>query len=504
MTQMLTRRDFLRLGALGAAGAILAGCAPLYQRLALEPLPGWLPDDSIAQDTDFAWLSRLGFGARIEERRRTAEIGLEGWLEEQLAPDTIDDLHCELRLRPFSSLSMSATELVDLSDKIFDDQDRLTVPTELRQATLLRQVYSRRQVYEQMVDFWSDHFNISLDKGDCWFLKTVDDREVIRPHALGNFRDLLWASAHSPAMLVYLDNQSNSKSAPNENYARELMELHTLGVYGGYTQNDVMELARCLTGWGVKEHFWRGDFVFRPEQHDTGDKLVLGMPIEPGGQAEAERVIERLARHPSTAQFLALKLARRFIADDPPQELVRRSAQAFLDSGGEIRAMLRPLLFGSIRQDAPLPKFKRPLHFITSAIRTLNIQTDGGLGVQDFLGRMGQLAYGWPTPDGYPDQSQAWLGNLAPRWQFSLALASNEIDGTRLDLPALFSTANLATGSTALDYLNTLSRLLLGAPLPPTLAQQVLAAFQDSGVSQSDLPVALVSTLLSSPQFQWM
>ena len=224
-----------------------------------------------------------------------------------------------------------------------------SIPNELRQATLMRQLYSKRQLYEIMVEFWSDHFNIFIEKGNGFYLKTVDDREVIRKHALGSFRDLVWASAHSPAMMIYLDNQANEKSHPNENYARELMELHTLGVDGGYTQKDVMELARCLTGWNVKEHFWLGDFVFKEDLHDTGEKNVLGLSIQPSGIKEAEQVIEMLVTHPSTAKFISTKLARRFIADDPPQELIEKAAQTFLDTKGDIKSVLRVILLDGLR-----------------------------------------------------------------------------------------------------------------------------------------------------------
>ena len=178
------------------------------------------------------------------------------------------------------------------------------------------------------------------DRGNGFYLKTVDDREVIRKHALGSFRDLVWASAHSPAMMTYLDNQANEKSHPNENYARELMELHTLGVDGGYSQKDVMELARCLTGWNVKEHFWLGDFVFKEELHDSGVKHVLGLAIQPSGIQEAEQVIEMLAVHPSTAKFISTKLARRFIADEPPQPLIEKAAQTFLNTKGDILSLI--------------------------------------------------------------------------------------------------------------------------------------------------------------------
>ncbi|MBK8794077.1 MAG: DUF1800 family protein [Holophaga sp.] len=195
-----------------------------------------------------------------------------------------------------------------------------------------------------------------MDKGSCFYLKTVDDRDVARAHALGSFRDLLWASAHSPAMLTYLDNQANHKGAPNENYARELMELHSLGVQGGYSQADVMELARCLTGWGVKEHFWAGEFHFEPDQHDPGEKQVLGVRIPPGGVDEAESVIERLAAHPSAARFIAAKLARRFLADQPPAEIVAKGSAAFMASGGDIQKTLRTILLDGLPlYPAPLP-----------------------------------------------------------------------------------------------------------------------------------------------------
>ncbi|MBT7782319.1 MAG: DUF1800 family protein, partial [Anaerolineae bacterium] len=302
----ITRRDFLKLASLVAGSAALSSCAPVYENLArLDFLP--LEGEGLGMGVnlqDFALVNRLTFGAGHEDLTRVAQIGIDAWVQEQVEFESVSDERCDLRLRQFDTLDLSANDLFDLSDKIFDDQDKIKIPNELRHATLTRQVYSRRQVYERMVEFWSDHFNISTEKGDCFYLKTVDDREVIRPHSLGFFGDLLWASAHSPAMLVYLDNQSNLKDAPNENYAREVMELHTLGVDGGYTQQDVMELARCLTGWGMKEHFWRGDFEFDADNHDASAKKVLGMNIPAGGLEEAERVILNLGLHTSTATFV--------------------------------------------------------------------------------------------------------------------------------------------------------------------------------------------------------
>jgi uncharacterized protein (DUF1800 family) len=326
----------------------------------------------------------------------------------------------------------------------------------------------------------------------------VDDRETIRPHALGRFRDLLWASAHSPAMLVYLDNQANRKSAPNENYARELLELHTLGVDGGYAQRDVMELARCLSGWTVKAHFWRGSFTFDEESHDPGVKTVLGMRLLPEGQREAERVLELLATHPSTAQLLATKLARRFISDKPPPPLVERAAAAFARTDGDIRTVLGTLLLDGL--EGAGPKLKRPVGFVASALRLLNAETDGDAGVQDFLAHMGQPYFGWPTPDGYPDESEAWLGSLMPRWQFALELARGGIDGTRINLGEV---ARGLGANTPAKLADGLSRLLMGKPLRAGQRDELLAALRGAGVEEADLPAMVTAGLLASPAFQW-
>jgi len=511
----MNRRRFLQLAGLVAASAALAACdnetplgrpvQRLRQRLAGQPAPlGPWPEDDAAT---FAALNRLTFGPRLEERRRVAEIGLPAWLEEQLAPAAIDDGATDVLLAGFDTLTMRAHELHAWSDKLFDDQDRTTVPDELRRATLLRRIYSRRQLYEIMVEFWTDHFNVSIEKGDCFYLKTVDDRDVIRPHALGNFRELLQASAHSPAMLVYLDQHVSDKSHPNENYARELLELHTLGVDGGYTQRDVMELARALTGWTVVETTalaawrWRGDFAFDPNKHDDGVKTVLGMRLEPAGQREAERVIDALAAHPSTARFITRKLARRCLGPDAPPELLARAAQTFTQTGGDLRAVLRVLLLNGLPPSPPRPLsrgergiFKRPVNFVVSALRQLNAATDAGRPLLDVLARSGQPLFGWPTPDGYPDRAEAWQGNLMPRWQFALALARNEIEGTEINVAELFA------GDSPQALADRLATLLLGAPLPTPQRDALLAGLREAN---AELPQVLTAGLLASPAFQW-
>ena len=490
----LSRRDFLKLGAFVTASAALSSCAPVYRRLMgdLSVVP-WTP----LSERDFLALNRLSFGPRVDERARFSEIGLQAYIEEQLAFDSINDFDCELLVSPFKTLRMEANELEAISNQLFENYDREKVPNELRQTTALRQLYSHRQLYELMVEFWNDHFNIFIEKGNCFYLKTVDDREVIRKNALGSFGDLVWASAHSPAMLVYLDNQANHKGAPNENYARELMELHTLGVNGGYTQQDVMELARCLTGWTVREHFWLGDFAFKEGLHDLGTKNVLGRTIHNAGIKEAEAVIETLAVHPNTARFIATKLTRRFIADEPPPEIVEKATQTFLNTSGDIKSVLRVILLDGL--SLARPKYKRPVNFVLSALRLLNVETDSA-SIQDHLLRMGQSYFNWPTPDGYPDRSEPWQGNLMPRWQFAFELIRNEIKGTKLGLKSLI---DVSQAGSLWDEVDAVSSLLLGAPLARVTRDELIDSVLSSGATEEETLQIVSASLIASPAFQW-
>ena len=490
----LSRRDFLKIASLVTASAALSSCAPAYSRLTGgRPTVPWTARSA----SDFLALNRITLGARVEERARFVEIGLQAYIEEQLNHESINDLACDLRLSTFDTLRMEANELEGISNQLFDGYDREKVPNELRQATFLRQLYSKRQLYEVMVEFWSDHFNIFMDKEKEFFLKTVDDREVIRKHALGNFRDLVWASAHSPAMMIYLDNQANEKSHPNENYARELMELHTLGVDGGYSQKDVMELARCLTGWNVKEHFWLGDFVFKEDLHDTGEKNILGLSIQPSGIKEAERVIEMLVKHPSTAKFICTKLARRFIADNPPEQLIEKAAQTFLNTNGDIKSVLRVILLDGL----PLaqPKYKRPVNFLLSALRMLNVETDG-IALHEYLVRMGQLYFNWPTPDGYPDYSEAWQGNLMPRWQFAFAMIRDELDDTTHGLNSLLDVSS--TGILQ-DDIDSITSLLLGAPIDRFARNEIIDTVRAAGATDEETRQIIAASIIASPAFHW-
>lgn len=492
----LSRRDFLRLTSLVAGAAGVSACSPAYAVLAGQEKveAGW----PLPVEPAFRALLRLTFGPTRQERQLVHEMGLGAWIETQLEPKDVPDGRAAWLVRRHDAIGLEADAL--------ESWDRPQVIEQLRAATLLRQLYSRRQVYERMVEFWTDHFNISVAKGDCWFLKLVDDREVIRKHAMGNFRELLLASAHSPAMLVYLDNQANHKDAPNENYAREVMELHTLGVDGGYRQTDVMELARCLTGWTVKDHFWRGQFKFDPGIHAAGAKRVLGLKIEPAGETEAQRVLEHLATHPSTAGHLAFKLVRRFVTDHPDRdapELVARLRHTFLSTRGDITAMLRVLLLDGLAQRAPdlPPKFKRPTDYVVSSLRLLGSTSDASEGLQNHLAEMGQPPFEWPTPDGPPDTASAWMSSLLPRWNFALEMARNRIAGVHTDFTALVE----ASGEAGLPgQIETFSQLLLGGGLDPAASRELEEILEGPELDpHTDVPSLLTAGLLASPAFQW-
>jgi uncharacterized protein (DUF1800 family) len=487
----IERREFLRLAGLVAAGVGAASCSPLYNELSQLPAPvgTW----SNVPLTVFNALRRMTYGPTTEELQEAVSIGVQGWIEQQLAPRDLDDIGAELRVRKFEAIREDADFL--------SSWKRQGVVQQLKQSSIVRKVYSRRQVFEMMVEFWTDHFNISVEKGDCWFLKVVDDREVIRQNALGNFRDLLHASAHSPAMLVYLDNQANISQAPNENYAREVMELHTLGVDGGYSQEDVMELARCLTGWTVKERFWRGEYTFNEDIHDSGHKRVLNLSISPAGEQEAEIVLDEISLHPATAFRLAYKLYVRFLGDDPDLSLVRSAADAFLSSKGEIRSLLKVILMDGMNTHDLMPKFKRPIDFVVSAMRMLSADTDGDGSVQGYLSEMGQAPFEWPTPDGPPDAFGFWSTNLMPRWRFALQLAANEVEGSSIDLYQIIAASGVDTPE---DLLVEFGRLLLGEPMSPALREQLLRDFADArATDETTMAQILVAGLVASPAFQW-
>ncbi|VAW41200.1 hypothetical protein MNBD_CHLOROFLEXI01-3109, partial [hydrothermal vent metagenome] len=443
----LSRRDFLRLGGLTAVAAGTVGCDVIGRNIAQNELPDTVaiptavssnaPRTQPAADVPSQLvnpvrrlLNRAGYGPAPGETERVTQLGLAAYLEEQLNYEAVEDSANDLLMRNLTLYHMDVSQLIEEEPK--------DATIELIGSTFVRAIYSKRQVYEAMVEFWSDHFNIYLRKQQMMPLaKIVDDRDVIRPFALGNFRDLLGASAKSPAMLLYLDNIQNEKSHPNENYARELLELHTLGVDAGYSQQDVQEVARILTGWTfARRGRKRGEFVFEPDRHDFGEKQVLGRTFPADrGEEEVEELLDLLADHPATANFIATKLVRRFVADAPPADLVTQVSEAFQQSGGDIKTVLRIIFLSEQFATAP-SKLKRPHTYMVSVLRTLHTDFRLGRGraIANWMEMMGQPLFHWPPPNGYPDVSAAWVANLLPRWNFALALLHNEISGAEVPL----------------------------------------------------------------------
>lgn len=325
---------------------------------------------------------------------------------------------------------------------------------------IVRGVHSERQLQEVMTDFWFNHFNVFWDKGaDRWY--TTDfEMKVIRPRVFGRFQDLLLATAQSPAMLFYLDNHlssapqptieaarkrivvdNNRKRSPgiNENYARELMELHTMGVDGGYTQKDVTEVARALTGWTIDQPRQNGNFIFRPQMHDPGEKTILGHRIPAnGGMQDGLRVIEILAHHPSTARFISTKLVRRFVSDDPPQSLVDKVAATYTKTDGDIKEMLRTIFYSEEFMSPGMygQKMKSPFEYVVSSIRALNGETYGGQQLGRLIAQMGQPLYQYQAPTGFPDRADFWSsdGAIIARLNYAVTLTSGRMPEVRVSL----------------------------------------------------------------------
>ncbi|HEY1966053.1 MAG TPA: DUF1800 domain-containing protein [Acidobacteriaceae bacterium] len=345
------------------------------------------------------------------------------------------------------------------------------VTEELQAEKLMRAAYSERQLEEVMTNFWSNHFNIYMRKnGEMpWYLATYE-RDVIRPHAMGRFEDLLVAVAHSPAMLVYLDNQqsigphsvaamrasangSEKKSSPglNENYARELMELHTLGVNGGYTQQDVVELAKVLTGWGTEAKEQGNGFEFNQRRHEPGDKVVLGHRIHEGGEAEGSEVLHLLATSPATARFLSTKLAMEFVSDTPPKSLIDRMTKTYLKTHGDIRQVLSTMFHSPEfwSRDAYRAKLKTPLEFVVSSLRATDAKVENAAALTGALDRLGMPLFGVQQPNGYSLKADPWLGAeaLLARMNFALALTASRIPGVTVEIAQSAGTAASAEQS---------------------------------------------------------
>ncbi len=380
------------------------------------------------------------------------KIGLLLGLPEDKLGEVVRALPPNVR-RPLFTLSSTG-----LQRKLLASTAPQTIPAyDLSEAKLLRAVYSNRQLEEVLVDFWYNHFNVFLEKGNDRFLVTSYERDSIRRHVLGKFKDLLLATAKDPAMLFYLDNwQSVAPPTPeqlakmgarkrfarglNENYARELMELHTLGVDGGYTQKDVIAVARCFTGWTMKNtpRGQSGEFWYNDRVHDKGEKVVLGVTVPAGGgEEDALKVLDILVHHPSTARFISRKLAQRFVADNPPPALIDRMAETFREKDGDLREVMKTMLSSKEfwSQGAWRAKMKTPLEMIASAVRATGAQLESAAAVAGQLQQLGEPLYRKVEPTGYSSSNAEWTNSAAllARMNFALALAQNKVPGIKVD-----------------------------------------------------------------------
>jgi uncharacterized protein (DUF1800 family) len=489
-----------RSAAVLAAGATLSAAPPS------SAVPT-KPDDK----TILHVLNRIGFGARPGDVARVREMGLAKYIDEQLAPERIPDTAMTARLAGFETLTLNSRALAkdyyvpaqmarreaqranaknaskDPGDAGAPRESRTPEEmelarkqrepiVELNSQKILRAAYSDRQLQEVMTDFWFNHFNVFAGKGPTQQYLTEYERDAIRPRALGKFRDLLGATAKSPAMLFYLDNwqsvdpeagermaarrafaqrrfglmlppRRNPNAPPqpnppqkrglNENYGRELMELHTLGVDGGYTQQDVVNVARAFTGWTIDEPRQGGGFRFDPRLHDDREKIVLGHKIKGGGgQSDGEQVLDILAKQPATARFIATKLARRFVADTPPAGLVDRAAETFRNTGGDIREVVRTIVTSPefFAADAYRAKVKTPFEFVVSAVRATGSDVIEAAPLVQAVRQLGMPLYMCQPPTGYADRAEAWVntGALLNRMNFALQLVSGRMRAVRM------------------------------------------------------------------------
>jgi uncharacterized protein (DUF1800 family) len=472
-------------------------------------------------------LDRLAFGPTTADFRHVAAIGIERYIAEQLDPQRVPEPDALTeRLAGFETLRLDPIELfvrygppragggvTPSPEKIKTRREAARIIVrEAAQARVLRALYSRRQLNEVMVDFWFNHFNVFAQKGIDHLWIGAYEETAIRPHALGHFRDLLRATARHPAMLFYLDNWENSAPGSkmpngraaglNENYARELMELHTLGVDGGYTQEDVIALARILTGWGLARPRMpppdRSGFYFDPTRHESGAKRFLGRDIAANGVTEGEEALDMLATRPATSRHIALKLAQYFVADAPPPALVERLAARFRETEGDIRAVLHTLFARSEFRDSIAAKYKTPCQFVLSAARAANLPVQNPRPLLGMMARLGMPLYGCPTPDGYKNTEEAWLSPEATtlRVSFATALAAGglPLDQAPAVIPAAMAgpgvgEASQATSGPPVDA--DALQILLGPGLSPRARATIDAA-------EPELRAAL---LLGGPDF---
>ncbi|HEV7800043.1 MAG TPA: DUF1800 domain-containing protein [Burkholderiales bacterium] len=505
---------------LTAVVGVLAACASTGTG------PQWGGEAKLAASAEnqLQILNRVTWGATSSSAQQMSASGTARYIEQQLRPaghgtlppevqaqidaltisqGPLEELMLELEQRRKDAAAIKEPEQKKPAQQAY--QQALTrLAREAASRAILRALYSPNQLQEQMTWFWMNHFNVFQYKNNVRAMLGDYEEQAIRPHALGRFRALLGATARHPAMIRYLDNAQNAANRINENYARELMELHTLGVNGGYTQRDVQELARILTGIGINLgpnapkiapdrqslYVRQGIFEFNPNRHDFGDKSFLGETVKGRGLAEVDEALDRLARHPSTARFVSRKLAVYFVADDPPPALVERMAQRFLSSDGDIADTLRVMFRSPEFADSLGRKFKDPVHYVISAVRLAYDERPilNTTPVINWLNRMGQGLYNRETPDGYPLTQASWAspGQMTTRFEIARAIGSGSAGLFRSEGPQ----------PTDRPAFPQLSNALYHQSLQKTLRPETLKA-----LNQATSPQEWNTFLLSSPEF---
>ena len=468
-------------------------------------------------------LNRLAFGPTLEDFRHVRSIGMDRYIAEQLDPGSIPEpFELRWRIAALDTLRYDAAQLRQLYgplsavrgfklppelEKVQRERAR-TIVQQAAEARILRAVLSRRQLQEVMVDFWFNHFNVFAGK-DLDHIWIGDyERQAIRPFVLGRFRDLLFAATKHPAMLVYLDNTlSTAPGSPaargnrnglNENFAREVMELHTLGVDGGYTQEDIITLARILTGWSINRpdarEFPEHAAVFEGARHDFSPKVFLGHALRSRGKAEGEEALDILAKSPATARHISIELAQYFAADEPPTALVERLAARFLATDGDIREVLRALFASREFWESYNQKYKTPYHFVISAVRAAGAPVDNTRPLLSAMSQLGMPLFGCLTPDGYKNTEGAWLSPdaTARRINFAAALAQG-------NLPM----SNLATGNVLGPYSDP-SRPHAASPVDAARLEEIFGSTMSTATREAvaEAPPGLGAALiLGSPDF---
>jgi uncharacterized protein (DUF1800 family) len=536
-----------------AASAASVRVVPARPSWWLRPLPTpapriALPPSPLTEEQRILHvLGRLGYGPRPGDVERVKVMGLAAYIERQLDPAGIPDHAADQAVGRHPALGIETAGLVRAYPTGKVARERAApggppeerrphhVVAEMKSAKVMRAVLTERQLQEAMVDFWFNHFNVYAQKDAIRWMLPAYEREAIRPHALGRFRDLVVATARHPAMLFYLDNWMSTRqddgpaggpgqprrAGLNENYARELLELHTLGVDGGYTEQDVVEVARCFTGWSIDKPYQGGGFVFRRGAHDPGEKRVLGHVIAAGGgESDGLAVIDILVRHPSTARFIASKLSRRLVSDDPPAAVVERAAAAFQRTGGDIRAVLAAIVTAPefFSADAYRAKVKTPFDLVVASVRALGAEiapptgdpgrpTSGGAGgLARQVALLGEPLYEAQSPTGYPDTAQDWVntGTLIGRMNFALALSHGRIPGVHVDVARAVGGAR----DDGADMLGSVVDRVLRGEVAPQTRQSLIghagaigADMAAAGPGDADLRT-LVGLALGSPDFQ--